>query len=67
MSIIYIGQSQAKPEELDNFRNFLTSIEIWTSVEAHRAAVKNIPAENINEFMKLVAAPPSGGYYRIVS
>ena len=96
MTIIYIGQSQAKPDELDNFRNFLTSvviagvqgsegcqsyqvfqsqddptqfigIELWTSVEAHRAAVKNIPAENINEFMKLVAGPPKGGYYHIVT
>ena len=96
MSIIYIGQSQAKPEEIDTFRNFLMSvvrpgvqssegcqsyqvfqsqddptrfigIEVWASVEAHRAAVKNIPPESINEFMQLVTAPPSGGYYHIVT
>ena len=39
-------------------------IEVWTSVEAHRASIKNIPAESIREFMKLVAGPPTGGYYR---
>jgi len=39
-------------------------IEVWTSVEAHRASIKNIPAESIREFMKLVADPPTGGYYR---
>ncbi len=95
MSVIYIGQSQAKADELDNFRDFLTSIvapairasqgcesyqlfqnhddptkfvgiEVWASVEAHQASVKNIPAERIAEFMKLVAGPPTGGYHRIV-
>jgi quinol monooxygenase YgiN len=39
-------------------------IEVWTSVEAHRAAIKNIPPENIREYMTLVAGPPTGGYYR---
>ncbi len=39
-------------------------IEVWASVEAHRASIKNIPAESIREFMKLVAGPPTGGYYR---
>jgi quinol monooxygenase YgiN len=96
MSVVYIGQSQAKPEEIDTFRNFLMSvvrpgvqssegchsyqvfqsqddptrfigIEVWTSVEAHRATVKNISPESINQFMKLVAAPPSGGYYHLVT
>lgn len=95
MSTIYIGQSQAKPDQVDHFRDFLTSvvrpgvqtsdgcesyqlfqsqadptkfvgIEVWASVEAHQASVKNIPAESIGEFMKLVAGPPSGGYYRVV-
>jgi quinol monooxygenase YgiN len=96
MSIAYIGHSQAKPDEIDTYRNFLLSvvrpavqssegchsyqmlqsqddptrfigIEVWDSVEAHRAAVKNIPPERINEFMQLVAAPPSGGYYHLVT
>lgn len=92
MSIIYIGQSQAKTGEVDNFRNFMASvvmpavrtsegcesyqlfqsqadptkfigIEVWDSVEAHRASVKNIPAESLGEYMKLVATLPAGGYY----
>ena len=92
MSIIYIGQSQAKPDTISELKNFLTSrvapaitasegsesyqlfqsredptqfigIEIWASVEAHRASIKNIPAESISEFMTLVASPPSGRYY----
>jgi quinol monooxygenase YgiN len=42
-------------------------IETWTSIEAHRASVKKIPTESISEFMKLVAGPPSGGYYRRLS
>jgi quinol monooxygenase YgiN len=39
-------------------------IEVWTSVEAHRESIKNIPAESIRQFMKLVAAPPTSSYYR---
>jgi quinol monooxygenase YgiN len=42
------------------------AIELWAPVEAHRASVKNIPAESIATFMQLVAAPPSGGYYRVL-
>ncbi len=93
MSVIYIGQSQAKPEQADELRHLLSSvvvptvnssagcescrfyqseddptkfigIEIWASVEAHRAAIKNIPAGAIAEFMKLVAGAPAGGYFR---
>ena len=40
------------------------AIEVWSSVEAHRASIKNIPAEGIREYMNLVALPPTGGYYR---
>ena len=42
------------------------AIEIWASVEAHRASVKNIPPEKIAIFMQLVTAPPRGGYHRIL-
>ncbi len=92
MSVAYIGHSQAKEGESEEFREFLTSVvapavqasqgcescqvfqsqeeptkfvvvEVWTSVEAHRASVKTIPASSIEAFMKLVAGPPSGGYY----
>ncbi len=95
MSIAYIGQSQAKPDAVEDLRNFLTTlvapaitasegcdsyhlfqcqedptrfigIEVWASIEAHQASIKNIPAESISEFMKLVAAPPSGKYYNQV-
>jgi quinol monooxygenase YgiN len=95
MSIVYIGQSQARPEAIDRFRDFLTAvvapairasagsesyqvlqsqddptrfigIEVWESIDAHRASVKNIPPQSIDEFRKLVAGPPSGGYYRAV-
>lgn len=52
-------QSESDPTE------FL-GIEIWDSVEAHRSAVVDIPRESIAEFMQLVAAPPSGSYYRLV-
>jgi quinol monooxygenase YgiN len=44
--------------------NRFIGIEVWTSVEAHRASIKSIPPESIREFMKLVAVPPSGAYYR---
>lgn len=95
MSIAYIGQSQARPEAVDRFRDFLSTvvapairasagnqayqvfqsqedptrfigIEIWESVDAHRASVKNIPPESIAEFRQLVAGSPSGGYYQVV-
>lgn len=38
-------------------------IEVWDSVEAHKASVKNIPPQNIEKVMKLLAGPPRGGYY----
>ena len=92
MSVAYIGQSQARPDQIDELRHLLSSvvvpavnssagcqscrfyqseddptrflgIEVWTSVEAHRAAIRNIPAGAIAEFMKLVAGAPAGGYY----
>ncbi len=46
----------------DNPTQFI-GIEVWTSVEAHQASVKNIPAESIARFMQLVVGPPSGRYY----
>ena len=42
------------------------AMEVWASVEAHRASIKNIPAESIATFMQLVAVPPSGGYYSVL-
>ena len=92
MSITFIGYSQAKPETVDDLRQFLLTVvlpavrtsegnescqmwqsqsdptqfvvmEVWASVEAHRASIKNITQAEIDEYMKLVAAAPKGGYY----
>ncbi len=49
-------QSQTDPSQF-------VVIEVWASVEAHRASIKNIPPESINQYLTLVAAPPSGSYY----
>jgi quinol monooxygenase YgiN len=93
VSVTYIGHSQAKPDQIDAFRQFMMTvvipavrasagcescqmlqslddptkfvvIEVWESVEAHRASVKNITPESIAEYMQLVAAPPMGDHYR---
>jgi quinol monooxygenase YgiN len=50
--------------ETDSSR--FTVVEIWASVDAHRASVKNISPENIATFMQLVAMPPRGGYHRVL-
>ena len=42
-------------------------VEVWESVEAHQASVKNIPAEKIGEIMPLLAGSPSGRYYAAVA
>ena len=38
-------------------------IEVWDSIEAHQASVKNIPSEAFQDVMKLLAGVPSGEYY----
>ncbi len=52
----HLFQSQEDPTQF-------IGIEVWASIEAHQASIKNIPAESISEFMKLVAAPPRGKYF----
>ena len=42
-------------------------IEVWASVEAHQASVKNIPPEMLGEIRPLLAAPPSGQYFSLVA
>jgi quinol monooxygenase YgiN len=42
-------------------------VEVWESVEAHQASVKNIPAEKIGEIIPLLAGSPSGRYYTSVA
>ena len=38
-------------------------VEVWDSIEAHRASVKNIPRGAIENVMKLLDDPPGGEYY----
>lgn len=40
-----------------------TMIEVWDSVEAHQASVKNIPPELLAQIRPLLASAPRGGYY----
>ena len=44
-----------------------TMIEVWDSVESHRASVKNIPPEMLGEIRPLLASAPSGGYFEILA
>lgn len=46
----------------DRLNEFVV-IEVWDSVSAHRASVKNIPPEKIAAIMPLLASPPGGAYY----
>jgi quinol monooxygenase YgiN len=43
-----------------------TMIEVWDSVEAHQASVRNIPPEKLGEIRPLLAASPSGSYFSLV-
>lgn len=42
-------------------------IEVWDSVESHRASVKNIPSQLLAQIQPLLAAAPSGGYFALVT
>lgn len=94
MSVVRIGETQAKPETTEALRDFLisimpgikasqgcesvilyqsqddsskfTMIEVWDSVEAHQASVKNIPPEMLGEIRPLLASSPSGSYYNLI-
>jgi heme oxygenase (mycobilin-producing) len=44
-----------------------TMIEVWDSVESHRASVKNISSEKLAEIRPLLGSVPGGGYYELVS
>jgi quinol monooxygenase YgiN len=37
-------------------------LEVWDSIDAHKASVKQIPPAALAEVMKLLAEPPSGEY-----
>jgi quinol monooxygenase YgiN len=38
-------------------------IEIWDSVEAHKASLSNIPQGTFKKAMNILAGPPRGEYY----
>jgi quinol monooxygenase YgiN len=94
MPIAYIGQSQSKPDAVEDFRDLLLNVvapalksaegchsyqvfqsqqdptkfigvEIWDSIEHHRASVKQITPEEIAKYRTLVVGG-EGGYYNIV-
>jgi hypothetical protein len=41
-------------------------IEVWDSIEAHQASVKNIPPEKLGEIRPLLATSPSGSYFKLI-
>ncbi|HLJ81331.1 MAG TPA: antibiotic biosynthesis monooxygenase family protein [Ktedonobacterales bacterium] len=38
-------------------------IEVWDSMDAHQASVKNIPPEAVTSIMPLLDSPPRGDYF----
>lgn len=38
-------------------------LEVWESIEAHQASVKDIPPESLAEVMTLLDERPTGAYY----
>jgi quinol monooxygenase YgiN len=57
---VTLFQSQEDPTKF-------TMIEIWDSIESHRASVKNIPPEMLSKIRPLLANTPSGNYYTLVN
>jgi quinol monooxygenase YgiN len=43
-----------------------TMIEMWDSIESHKASVREISPELLNQIRPLLGAAPSGSYYRLV-
>lgn len=41
----------------------MVMLEVWDSIESHQASVRDIPPENVQKLMSLVAGPPKGGFY----
>lgn len=94
MSIYRIGETQAKPEQVESLRDFLigimsgiksspgcesvqlfqsqddptkfTMIEVWDSLDSHRASVKEIPPELLAQIRPLLASAPSGSYFSLI-
>ena len=49
-------------QNLGDERSFVV-IELWDNVEAHKASTKDIPSEQLEEIMQLLASPPQGRYF----
>jgi quinol monooxygenase YgiN len=47
----------------DNPTRFVV-IEVWDSIEAHQASVRDIPPESLTNVMALLDGMPVGEYYR---
>ena len=56
---VTLYQSQDDPTKF-------TMIEVWDSIESHRASVKSIPPEMLGEVRMLLASAPSGGYFKLI-
>ncbi len=41
----------------------IVAIEVWDSIKAHQASVKNIPPEALEKAKQLLAGAPSGEYF----
>lgn len=57
------GCSSCQILQNQDSRNEFVVLEVWDSVSAHQASVKNIPPEKIGAVMALLARPPGGSYY----
>jgi quinol monooxygenase YgiN len=56
---VQLYQSQDDPSKF-------VMLEVWDSIESHRASVRNIPPEKLGEIRPLLAGSPSGSYYELV-
>lgn len=56
---IQLYQSQDDPSKF-------IMIEVWDSVESHRASFRNIPPEKLGEIRPLLATSPSGSYFKLI-
>jgi hypothetical protein len=56
MQSYYLLQNQVEPTRF-------IFIELWDSIEAHRASVKNIDPGQIEIVMKVLTDQPRGEYY----
>lgn len=57
---VQLYQSQDEPAKF-------TMIEVWDSVESHRASVRNIPSELLAQIQPLLAVAPSGAYFKLIT